>query len=38
LDGKDHIDNFPFKNEIFPEVNLKEGFIRFEMPEVVERK
>ena len=36
--GKDHIDNFPFKNEIFPEVNLKEGFIRFEMPEFVERK
>jgi len=38
VDGKDHIDNFPFKNEIFPEVNLKEGFIRFEMPEVVEGK
>jgi len=35
-DQKDHIDNFPFKNEIFPEVNLKAGFIRFEMPEVVE--
>jgi 16S rRNA processing protein RimM len=35
-DQKDHIDNFPFKNEIFPEVNLKVGFIRFEMPEVVE--
>ena len=35
LDEKDHIDNFPFKNEIFPEVNLKEGFIRFEMPQVV---
>lgn len=29
------IDNFPFKNEFFPEVNLKENFIRFDSPEIV---
>ncbi len=32
------IDNFPFKNEFFPEVNLKENFVRFIAPEVVEIK
>jgi 16S rRNA processing protein RimM len=30
------IDNFSFKNEFFPEVNLQKGFIRFDMPEIVE--
>lgn len=30
------IDNFLFKNEFFPEVNLKENFIRFDAPEIVE--
>ncbi len=29
------IENFAFKNKIFPEVNLKEGFIRFDAPEIV---
>ena len=29
------IENFPFKNMTFPEVNVKEGFIRIELPEVV---
>jgi 16S rRNA processing protein RimM len=29
------IDNFPFKNDFFPEVNLKKNFIRFDAPEVV---
>jgi 16S rRNA processing protein RimM len=30
------IDNFPFTNAIFPEVNLRDGFIRIDVPEVVE--
>lgn len=30
------IDNFPFKNEFFPEVNLQENFVRFQEPEIVE--
>ncbi len=34
--GLGKIDNFSFKNEFFPEVNLKENFIRFDAPEVVE--
>jgi 16S rRNA processing protein RimM len=32
------IDNFPFKNDFFPEVNLKENFVRFSEPEVLEIK
>ncbi len=32
------IDNFPFKNDFFPEVNLKENFIRFSAPEILEIK
>ncbi len=32
------IDNFPFKNEFFPEVNLKENFVRFSAPEILEIK
>jgi 16S rRNA processing protein RimM len=28
--------NFAFKNEFFPEINLKEGFIRANLPEIVE--
>lgn len=30
------INNFPFKNEFFPEVNLKENFLRFDAPEIIE--
>ena len=30
------IDNFSFKNSIFPEVNLRQGFIRIDLPEFVE--
>jgi 16S rRNA processing protein RimM len=33
---KKSIENFSFKNEIFPEVNLKKGFIRIDLPEIVE--
>lgn len=36
-DPKKHlekIENFPFKDEIFPEVNLKENFIRIALPEI----
>ncbi len=29
------IENFPFKNATFPEVNLKKGFVKMEVPEVV---
>jgi 16S rRNA processing protein RimM len=29
------IDNFPFRDQIFPEVNLDEGFIRIEEIEIV---
>jgi 16S rRNA processing protein RimM len=29
------IENFPFKNEFFPEVNIEEGFILIDLPEVV---
>lgn len=32
------IDNFSFKNEIFPEVNLEENFIRIDLPEVVNER
>lgn len=32
------IENFSFKSEIFPEVNLKAGFIRITFPEIVEVK
>jgi ribosomal 30S subunit maturation factor RimM len=28
------IENFPFKDETFPEINLKKGFIKMEMPEM----
>lgn len=31
----DKLESFPFKNEIFPEVNVKAGFIRIEFPEIV---
>jgi 16S rRNA processing protein RimM len=33
--NREKIENFPFKNQIFPEVNLKAGFIRIDMPEIV---
>jgi 16S rRNA processing protein RimM len=36
--GYEKIDNFSFKNEVFPEVNLKEGFIRMALPEIVDGK
>lgn len=29
------IENFPFKDETFPEVNLKENFIRIKLPEIL---
>ena len=32
------IENFPFKNEIFPEVDLERGFVRIDLPEIVELK
>ena len=31
----DKIENIPFKNAFFPEVNLKAGFVRIEMPEIL---
>jgi 16S rRNA processing protein RimM len=32
LNGLEKSENFSFKNEIFPEVNLKKNFIRLEIP------
>jgi 16S rRNA processing protein RimM len=32
------IENFSFKNAIFPEVNLEEKFIRIDLPEIVSLK
>lgn len=32
------IENFPFKNQIFPEVNLENGFIRIEEIEIINAK
>ena len=32
------IENFPFKNEFFPEVNLQAGFIKINIPEIVESR
>ena len=29
------IENFPFSGKIFPEVNLKKGFIKIEFPEII---
>ncbi len=29
------IENFPFKNAIFPEVNVKAGFVRISFPDIV---
>lgn len=29
------IESFAFRNQIFPEVNLKAGFVRIDLPEVV---
>ena len=34
----EEIENFPFKNSIFPEVNLAKKFIRIDLPEVVDLK
>ncbi len=33
--NREKIESFPFKNAIFPEVNLKKGYIKIEMPEIV---
>ncbi len=30
------IENFPFKNTAFPEVNLKKGFVKMEVPEILQ--
>jgi len=30
--------NFPFKNEIFPKVSIKEGFVQMVLPEIVDEK
>lgn len=32
------IENFSFKNEIFPEVNLAKNFIRIDVPEVISER
>jgi 16S rRNA processing protein RimM len=32
------IENFPFKNEFFPEVNIKEGVIKIKLPEIIKIK
>lgn len=32
------IENFPFKNEFFPDVDVEEGFVRIVLPEVVQVK
>ncbi len=32
------IESFPFKNAIFPEVNLEKNFIRIDLPEMVQEK
>ncbi len=29
------IENFPFKNKFFPEVNLKKGLVKIDLPEIV---
>lgn len=31
----DIINNFPFQSEIFPEIDVKNGFVRIDMPELV---
>ncbi len=36
--GFEKIENFSFKNEIFPEVNLKAGFIKMIIPQIIEKK
>lgn len=36
--GYEKIENFPFKNEIFPEVNLDEGFVKIDFPEIIDIK
>lgn len=33
---REKIESYPFKNEIFPEVNLKEKFIKIDFPKIVE--
>lgn len=31
-------ESFSFRNEIFPEVNIEKGFIRIDLPEIIELK
>lgn len=33
--NREKIENFPFKNAIFPEVNLAKNFIRIDLPEII---
>jgi 16S rRNA processing protein RimM len=33
---REKIDNFPFRSAIFPEVNLEAGFIRIDLPDIIE--
>ena len=33
--GLEKIENFPFKNATFPEVNLKKGFVVIDIPEIL---
>ena len=33
--NREKIENFPFKNAIFPEVNLQKNFIRINLPEII---
>ena len=33
--NREKIENFPFKNAIFPEINLTKNFIRIDLPEII---
>jgi len=33
--GYQNIENFPFKNEFFPEINIENGYITIDLPEMV---
>lgn len=35
--NREKIENFPFKNQLFPEINLQSGFVRIDMPEIVKK-
>lgn len=36
--GFKKVENFSFKNEIFPEVNIKKGFVKIILPEIISAK